>query len=169
MPSPKDAVKFEEYRKKQSDAHKGKIAWNKGKHLSLEQKEKLRLAKLGKTTARKNRTMEDIFGVEKALDMKIKMAKAKTGEINFTGFRKNKNRQFRNSINWKLWREKIFIHDDFTCQKCKVRGIYIEAHHLIPVKECIKLAKENLIFDVNNGISLCRKCHMNVHNWKLKQ
>jgi 5-methylcytosine-specific restriction endonuclease McrA len=78
------------------------------------------------------------------------------------------NKKLRDRIDFKLWREKVFIRDDFTCQKCMVRGRYIEAHHLISVKDCIIENKIYLVYDVNNGLTLCRPCHMLVHNWKTK-
>ena len=42
---------------------------------------------------------------------------------------------------------------------CDVRGVYLEAHHILPVKD----NKNNLLlFDINNGITLCRKCHKEI-------
>ena len=66
------------------------------------------------------------------------------------------------------WRLAIFERDLFTCQECKKSGIRLECHH---IKSFLKIIKENNIktieealnckelWDVNNGITYCKKCH----------
>lgn len=44
---------------------------------------------------------------------------------------------------------------------CNVRGGKLEAHHIRPVR-CHK--NDLLIFDVNNGITLCANCHNSLGN-----
>jgi len=80
--------------------------------------------------------------------------------------------QIRNSSKYSDWRTQIFGRDNFTCQKCGVRGSWLEAHH---VKEFAQIfQKYNIIsfegamnciplWDVNNGITLCEKCHGMIH------
>lgn len=63
-------------------------------------------------------------------------------------------RLLRNSKEWKIWRSEIFKRDNYTCQDCKEVGVYIEAHHIIPVRS--DMGKR---FNINNGITLCRPCH----------
>ena len=60
----------------------------------------------------------------------------------------------RGSLEWKQWRAAVFARDDFTCKECGVRGVYIEPHHIIPVR-----SDWNKLFELNNGITLCRPCH----------
>ncbi len=69
-------------------------------------------------------------------------------------------RRLRSSVEWKQWRNKVFERDDFTCQDCGKHGCFLEPHHIIP----IRVSKER-IFDVSNGIALCRSCHMKTR-WK---
>lgn len=67
------------------------------------------------------------------------------------------SRIIRGRVEWKLWRAKVFERDDYTCRfpKCKTRrGSYLEPHHIVP-----RRIDNNLIFDINNGITLCKKCH----------
>jgi len=71
--------------------------------------------------------------------------------------------KIQNSIPYKIWREKVFKRDNFTCQKCSKYQVYIEAHH---IKSFAKYPK--LRFMVNNGITLCKKCHREMHKKCLK-
>ena len=119
-------------------------------------------------------------------ESRIKMSLAKKGR---DGPWKNKPRlELRNEKHWnwkggttdlrkrimvcfryRQWRSDIFHRDDFTCQKCFVRGIYLEADHNPKlfseiIKEYnIKTVEESLnceeLWDINNGRTLCRECH----------
>ncbi len=68
--------------------------------------------------------------------------------------------RLRGKTEWKEWRAAVFARDDFTCKECGVRGAYIEPHHIIPLRS----SKERL-FDIKNGITLCRPCHQKTM-WK---
>lgn len=63
------------------------------------------------------------------------------------------------SFEYRTWRNKIFIHDNYTCLKCKKEGIYLHAHHIYNFAQYPKLR-----FDVNNGITFCKKCHTLFHH-----
>jgi 5-methylcytosine-specific restriction endonuclease McrA len=71
---------------------------------------------------------------------------------------KSKNKIIRSTLAYKLWRIEVFKRDDFTCQKCNKRGGGITAHHIKLFCEY-----ENLRFEVDNGMTLCRRCHINEH------
>ena len=61
---------------------------------------------------------------------------------------------------YKNWREAVFKRDNYTCRICNAKND-IQAHHIIPVRD----SKNTLsIFDVNNGITLCKKCHYKTVN-----
>lgn len=73
---------------------------------------------------------------------------------------------------YKLWREQIRQRDNYTCQICNKNKIYLEVHHKIPLLYIVELfqlktIKEvincKLLWDVNWGITLCKKCHNKVH------
>jgi len=136
-----------------SIAKSGKVSPNRGKKLSIETRQKISNAKKGHTPWNKGKKLPQLSGANSP---------------NWKGGKTSLNRQMKNSIEWKIWREKVFIRDDFTCQKCLKRGIYIEPHHIITVKECLKANDLPRIYDVNNGLTLCRDCHTNTHNWKTK-
>lgn len=65
---------------------------------------------------------------------------------------------------YRLWRLKVFQRDLFSCRWCGHRSKKsrahgdrksdIEAHHIVPIRENIKLSLK-----VGNGITLCEKCH----------
>ncbi len=80
---------------------------------------------------------------------------------------------FYHCFKYRQWRSDIFTRDDFTCQNCNGRGGLLEPHHIKRVTIIIKeykiktleqaLACEEL-WNVNNGITLCKKCHRLKHN-----
>lgn len=67
------------------------------------------------------------------------------------------DRHDRNSQRYKAWRTAVFERDGFCCNKCGTKND-IQAHH-------IKTWKHNkeLRYQVSNGITLCRKCHLEAH------
>ena len=83
----------------------------------------------------------------------------RTGELNW---RWNPNRtelleklRIRSSSKYAKWRKAVFERDNFTCQVCGKRGGWIEAHHIKSFSLFPKLR-----FDVKNGMTLCRDCHI---------
>lgn len=68
----------------------------------------------------------------------------------------------RNSVQYREWRKSVFQRDGFCCVKCGTRA-NLQAHH-------IKSWKSNkaLRYTVSNGVTLCKKCHLEAHGgcWK---
>jgi len=63
-------------------------------------------------------------------------------------------KRMRNWFTYRAWRRLVFERDNYTCQECSQYGGYLEAHHIIPIKQTF-----SRMFDITNGITLCRPCH----------
>lgn len=143
-----------EWRENIGKAGLGRAPWNKGKETPLEVKEKQRQAKLRKPTRYwLGRRRECIAG---------------ENHYNWKGGVSKLSSRIRHSYKYRQWRSDVFTRDDFICQSCDKRGVYLEAHHL---KEFVKILGEHNIktvdealeceelWNINNGVTLCRECH----------
>lgn len=70
-----------------------------------------------------------------------------------------------NNLNYRLWREKVFERDDYTCQTCKAKSgngkaILLHPHHIKSYTHYPKLR-----YKISNGTTLCKNCHNNLH-WR---
>ena len=80
--------------------------------------------------------------------------------------------RIRNAPQYYQWRTVGFERDNFTCIKCGIKGGMLNFHHKnsmisIIVQYSIKSIKDALncvkLWDLDNGITLCRNCHTKAH------
>ena len=89
------------------------------------------------------------------------------------------NKAVRGCTQYIEWRKLIFQKDHCTCSHCNARGVHLIAHHIVFFST---LMKENHIttleeaiqcealWNINNGITLCKKCHKKLHqDLKIKE
>ena len=75
------------------------------------------------------------------------------------------------------WREAVFKRDNYTCQLCRIRGVYIEADHIKPLSIIVRennitsmddARKCELLWNIDNGRTLCKECHSKTDTFKGK-
>ena len=175
-----------ETREKLSEIKKGKNNPFYGKHHTEEAIEKNRQAHLGKCGSEapqwkgglpkcidcgkelKSRYAERCpkcysishIGYKMPLAIREKLSEMKKGKngSNWKGGISKENERIRRGIEFRLWREVVFTKDDFTCQKYKTKGCEIHPHHIKNFADYPELR-----FDVNNGITLSEKAHIEFH------
>ena len=145
-------------------AKKGSIPWNKGKSISEETRQKLIISHIGQIAWNKGLTKDDPR-VEKC-------AKYGRNHHNWKGGITPLIRRIRDCFKYRQWRSDIYTRDDFTCQKCNRRGGYLHAHHkqsfsdILEIND-IKTFKQAMecseLWNINNGITYCEKCHNELH------
>jgi len=64
----------------------------------------------------------------------------------------------RGSKELRLWRESVFIRDNYTDQDTKVKGGKLQAHHILNFSD-----HPELRFAIDNGITLSEKSHIEFH------
>lgn len=137
--------------------NKGKTPWNKGlkgvQVVTEETRAKLRLVRLGNTNN---------VGKKRSLETRLKLRLAhKTGPEHHSW--KGGIKRSRYCFEHKVWRDKVFERDDYTCQECNMRGCYLEAHHIKSFAHFPELR-----YEVSNGQTLCRDCHAKTDSYKGK-
>lgn len=106
-------------------------------------------------------------GRKLSIETRKKMSESRKGDksnlwkggISYKNYSERKN--FMSTIDYKLWRSYVFERDNWTCQTCSKRGSNLHAHH---IKEYSKYPELRL--EVDNGVTLCRYCHILVHTKK---
>lgn len=68
------------------------------------------------------------------------------------------NRMDRSSAKYQYFRKCVLERDGYTCQKCGKTGGTLNVHHILRFSDYVGLR-----FDPSNGITLCEKCHREVH------
>ena len=119
--------------------------------------------KKGKTKGSDNH----FFGKHHTEETKLALSKAhiadpkfkREGEEhwNWQGGVTDPNHEARNTQDLKTWRRAVYERDNYTCQRCSLKGVRkhpIEAHHIKAFA-----FYPDLRFEVNNGITLCKECH----------
>ncbi len=140
-----------EERKRRSERAKagGYGKWMQGRTLPTATREKI-----GRWS--RGRTYDELYGDDAAEQRK---ARRETNRI--TGIqRKKPHVRPKHNGEWQYtaWRTAVFGRDDFTCQKCKVRGGILHAHH---IKAWATHPESR--YDISNGITYCVKCHKEEH------
>lgn len=124
-----------------------RVAWNKGKQWSFEVRKKLSFSHIGLNCAEKH--------------------------YNWKGGITPLIRMIRNSFKYRQWRSDVFTRDEFLCSVCCQKGKELNAHHLrkfssIIVACEVKTYKDALsceeLWNINNGITLCKSCHKFEHS-----
>jgi len=91
------------------------------------------------------------------------------------------SQRIKSTPQYRQWRKSIFQRDNYTCQKCGITG-FQKGNNLCPhhIKPFALVLKENNIqslqdalnckelWDLNNGITLCRKCHQLTNSFAKK-
>jgi 5-methylcytosine-specific restriction endonuclease McrA len=160
---PKGFYQHKKWSKESKDKLKGRDPWNKGTKglYSKEYIEKLSKAKIGRKIP--DITKEKMSKSQKVAYLegrRVATCKGKSGEgtSNWQGGITPLNYKIRNSIEFRLWRESVFARDNWICQKCNDRGSKIQAHHIQNFAQYSELR-----FAIDNGITLCRECHILFH------
>lgn len=150
--------KSEEHKKKIGLAHIGIIPylWTK------EQRERRSRERMG-IYPLANKTDEEKKKIyEKVAENNRKPRPEKRGENSHSwkGGISKENHRIRQSFEYKEWRKAVFVRDDYTCCFCGRRGVYLEADHIKPFAYFRELR-----FDVSNGRTLCKPCHLKTNTY----
>lgn len=166
--------------KKLSEETRKKISESlKGKKLSEEHRQKISKALQGKkrpyiseirkgmkfSKETRKRISKAQIGKKMSIETRMKMSESHKGEKSsfWKGGIDRKVYKHYNNLNYRLWRDKVFERDDYTCQICKAKSgngksIFLHPHHIKSYTHYPELR-----FDIDNGLTLCIDCHKNLH------
>jgi hypothetical protein len=176
---------------------KGQNAWNKGTkgkmppHCGFQKGHTLNMGKIiSETTKEKMRQNaikqfktkgHPMLGKKRSEGTREKIRQSRLGNknpmfgknrelaSNWKGGKTDIKITIRKNYKYRQWRSDVFQRDNFTCQECGARGVYLEAHHCLKrfadildeykIKTLEQAYQCEELWNINNGISMCRKCH----------
>lgn len=156
-------------RLKMSLAKRGKPSWKKGQKSTLVEKERLKKMGFKKGNVSWNAGKSGCWKPETI----EKMRQAKMGKrpVNIDTLRRCGKEHWnwkggitplrmrlRASLKYKNWRVSVFRRDNYTCRVCGQRGGYKVVHHVKTFAEYPELR-----YVLDNGITLCDRCHKILH------
>lgn len=172
-----------------SESHKHQVAWNKG--LTKETDERVRKysnTKRGRYPWNRgklpwNKGLVDIFHHSEESIRKMKgrssprkgkpwLDRRAENHPNWKGGVTSLVIKIRNCFKYRQWRSDVFTKDNFTCQRCGRRGGFLHAHHeesfgdileLNDIKTYQQAVDCSELWNINNGITLCKRCHKKYH------
>lgn len=153
----------EETKRKMSESHIGKRPYV----MTDEIKENMRLAQIGKKRSPESiaKRVAKNTGKKRSDEARKNISESLKGDKSpsWKGGISKENDRIRKSVDFKLWREKVFERDNWTCCECDTRGGVLHPHHIKSFYEYPELR-----FEVNNGITLCVDCHRQTETWGRK-
>lgn len=150
-------------REKGGHWNKGHIPWNK--NIPMEEEIRLKVSKnrKGKGLGNQNRKGKSAWNKNKRYEQIL-------GEKHWWwkgGLSKQTEKGYF-SFEYRQWRMKCLERDNWTCQFCGIKchiglgkTIYLTVHHIKSWKNYPELR-----FEIDNGITLCEKCHSLTDNYK---
>lgn len=110
-----------------------------------------------------SKKIEKILNGPKARTIRLWVNKAglTRGPCNWKGGIEPLNHKIRTSKDIEDWRLAVFERDGFRCQCCGEVGVYLNAHHILAFS---KYPEQR--FNINNGVTLCKNCHIDLHHKK---
>jgi hypothetical protein len=109
-----------------------------------------------------------MFGRNFPIEMREKMRKAKLKDTTPLYI------QIRNSVRAINWRKAIFERDKYICRVCGEHTRDLEAHHIVSfvglfrrfkIKTLEEAMNNEKLWGLDNGITLCKKCHKLTNNY----
>lgn len=152
---------------------KGNTPWNKGIPHTEETKAKIKekrkkqiFTKETREKLSKARKGKKPWNTGKKLPIwiRIKMGLSHRGKTYNVEHKQPINRRIRTSIEYKEWRMRVFIRDNFVCQCCGKVGGKLNAHHIKSFSDYPELR-----FIDDNGITLCEECHKKTDDYLKKR
>ena len=92
---------------------------------------------------------------QKLREIALRTARRGPANNNWKGGRSSEVKAIRQSAEYRMWRATVFECDGYRCRDCgDSQGGNLEAHHLVA-----RVDRPDLVFVVDNGLTLCRQCH----------
>jgi len=164
----------EETKRKMSESHKGNAGYWEGKKHTEEQNRKNSESNRGRIPWNKGLTKETDKRIRIQGKHNSEAQRGKFGEKahNWKGGITPIEREIRASTIYSLWRKAIFLRDKFQCQECGQISGKLNVHHKKAFAKILQyyeittweeVLKCEELWDIDNGITLCEKCHKEKH------